>query len=95
MFSNKQENSLILDIKYLLKVPFWNIILIKIYGIKIFDLGKRIFATNGKFLLNYLDYLIMINDVDTMRTVIQSSDANFTKEIGNLQEKLKLTNLNL
>ena len=43
--------------------------------------------------MNYLDYLIMINDVDTMRTVIQSSDANFTKEIGNLQEELKLTNL--
>lgn len=62
-------------------------------ALKIFDLGKKNFATNGKFLLNYLDYLIMINDVDTMRTVIQSSDANFTKEIGNLQEELKLTNL--
>ncbi|RCK66772.1 mRNA 3'-end-processing protein RNA14 [Candida viswanathii] len=65
----------------------------KATALKIFDLGKKSFQTNGKFLLDYLDYLIMINDVDTMRTLIQSSDANFAKEIGALQEELALTDI--
>ena len=62
----------------------------KTTALKIFDLGKKSFQTNGKFLLDYLDYLILINDVDTMRTLIQSSDANFTKELSSLQEELQL-----
>ncbi|RCK55300.1 mRNA 3'-end-processing protein RNA14 [Candida viswanathii] len=66
----------------------------KATALKIFDLGKKSFQTNGKFLLDYFDYLIMINDVDTMRTLIQSSDANFAKEIGALQEELAVTDIN-
>lgn len=65
----------------------------KATALKIFDLGKKNFQTNGKFLLDYLDYLILINDVDTMRTLIQSSDANFSKEISSLQEELQLTDI--
>ncbi|EMG50945.1 RNA14 mRNA 3'-end-processing protein RNA14 [Candida maltosa Xu316] len=62
-------------------------------ALKIFDLGKKFYATNGRFLLDYLDYLIMINDTDSMRTIIQSSDANFTKEITSLQEELQVVDI--
>ncbi|KAI5953983.1 RNA14 [Candida margitis] len=62
-------------------------------ALKVFGVGQKAFPTNGHFLLNFLDYLIMTNDVDKLRSTIQSSDTNFSKEISQIEEKLSLTGL--
>ncbi|RLV95745.1 mRNA 3'-end-processing protein RNA14 [Spathaspora sp. JA1] len=62
-------------------------------ALKIFDLGKKSFSTNGKFLLAYLDYLIMINDAEAMRSTLQTSDTSISKEISIISESLTLENL--
>jgi len=65
-------------------------------ALKIFELAFKTvpFSTDGKFLLAYLNYLIMINDVDNIRKLIQASDSNLSKEIAQLTETLELSNLN-
>ncbi|EGW33275.1 uncharacterized protein SPAPADRAFT_151132 [Spathaspora passalidarum NRRL Y-27907] len=62
-------------------------------ALKIFDLGKKFFSTNGKFLLAYLDYLIMINDAEAMRSTLQTSDTSISKEISSISESLALGDL--
>lgn len=59
-------------------------------ALNIFDLARRKFSTNGEFLLEYLDYLIMINDVDTIRNVIQTSNTSISKEIASLTETIAM-----
>ncbi|KAI3404404.2 RNA14 [Candida oxycetoniae] len=58
-------------------------------AIKVFDVGLKSSATNGEFLSKYLDYLIMINDVDRLRSTIQNADTNFSKELSQLKEGIK------
>lgn len=63
-------------------------------ALKIFDLGMKAYATDGDFLFSYLEYLIMINDVDNIRILIQTSDTNLTKDIVSLTEAVQLGLLN-
>lgn len=62
-------------------------------ALKVFGVGQKAFPTNGKFLLNFLDYLIMTNDVDKLRSTIQSSDTSISKEISQITEELTLVGL--
>lgn len=55
-------------------------------ALKIFELAFRIFPLNGDFLIVYLNYLIMTNDLDNIRKLLQTSDSNFSKEISSLEE---------
>lgn len=62
-------------------------------ALKVFGVGQKAFPTNGRFLLEFVDYLIMTNDVDKLRSTIQSSDTNISKEISQITEELTLDNL--
>ena len=57
-------------------------------AIKVFDVGMKTFSTEGEFLAKYLDYLIMINDVDRLRSTIQNADANISKVIALLEDEI-------
>lgn len=59
-------------------------------AMRIFDLASkaRDFSVDGHFLLQYFDYLVCCNEVDALRKLVQTSDANFAKEIGALEESL-------
>ncbi|CAK9440336.1 uncharacterized protein LODBEIA_P44360 [Lodderomyces beijingensis] len=62
-------------------------------AIKVFDVGIKSFATDGEFLSKFLDYLIMINDVDRLRSTIQNADTTITKQLSSLEEELKADGL--
>ncbi|KAK6458079.1 uncharacterized protein RJT20DRAFT_125995 [Scheffersomyces xylosifermentans] len=62
-------------------------------ALRIFDLGMKIYGTDGNFLLAYLNYLISINDVDNIRILIQTSDTNLSKDIASLTEAVQLSQL--
>lgn len=48
---------------------------------KIFELGMKLFNKNGGYLLSYLDYLIMTNDVGNMRVLFEQGLTALLKEI--------------
>lgn len=62
-------------------------------ALKVFGIGQKAFPTNGNFLFKFLDYLIMTNDVDKLRSTIQSSDTNISKEITQITEELTFAGL--
>ncbi|KAI5957608.1 RNA14 [Candida theae] len=62
-------------------------------ALKVFGVGQKAFPTDGRFLLKFLDYLIMTNDVDKLRSTIQSSDTNISKEISQITEELASSGL--
>lgn len=53
---------------------------------KIFELAMKSFGLDGDFLLLYLKYLILNNDVDNIRKLLQTADSNFAKEIASIEE---------
>ncbi|KAG7195456.1 mRNA 3'-end-processing protein rna14 [Scheffersomyces spartinae] len=61
---------------------------------KVFELGLRLFGTNGDFLLQNLKYLISHCDVDNIRNLVQTSDTNILKEISLLNEERDKPSLN-
>lgn len=48
---------------------------------RIFELGMKVFSKSGGFLLKYLDYLIMINDVENIRVLFEQGLTSLLKEI--------------
>lgn len=52
---------------------------------KVFELGLKLYGTNGKFLLAYLDYLIMINEIESIKVLFEVSLTNLLNEIDNPQ----------
>lgn len=48
---------------------------------RIFELGMKVFNKCGGFLLSYLDYLIMTNDVENMRVLFEQGLTTLLKEI--------------
>lgn len=61
---------------------------------KVFELGLRLFGTNGDYLLQYLKYLIAYCDVENIRNLVQTSDTNILKEISLLIEERDKPSLN-
>ncbi|KAI5951353.1 RNA14 [Candida jiufengensis] len=62
-------------------------------AIKVFDIGQKAFPTNGEFALKYLDYLIMINDTEKLRSTLQTADTNFAKEISQLTDEINVPDI--
>ncbi|CAH6718348.1 mRNA 3'-end-processing protein Rna14p [[Candida] jaroonii] len=48
---------------------------------KVFELGLKTYGTNGKYLLAYLDYLIMVNEIESIKVLFEVSITNLLKEI--------------
>ncbi|CUM63621.1 uncharacterized protein PRCAT00001203001 [Priceomyces carsonii] len=63
-------------------------------ALKIFELALKYFGTNGEFLMSYLTYLINANDVDNARKLIQTADANISKDVTQLKEQIASPDLN-
>lgn len=57
-------------------------------------LKKPAFAIDGSFLLAYLNHLIIVNDVDNIRKLIQTCDSNLSKEITSLTESMNTPTTN-
>lgn len=64
-------------------------------ALRILDIAlkKPSFAVDGNFLLAYLNHLIIINDVDNLRKLIQTCDSNLTKDITSLTESMTLSTI--
>lgn len=62
-------------------------------ALKIFDLAYKIkkFTIDGNFLLAYLKYLVLINDVDNIKKFVQASNANLSLRISSLKKVLDFT----
>lgn len=53
---------------------------------KVFELGMKNYGSSGKYLLSYLDFLIMVNEIENIKVLFEVSMTNLLKGIDNPEE---------
>lgn len=53
---------------------------------KVFEIGMKNYGSNGKYLLSYLDFLIMVNEIENIKVLFEVSMTNLLTGIDNPEE---------